>query len=132
VRVVEGNYDEYQLQLGRKTEEIPGKAGGKDRPKSGKAGQKSEKSPPKSGKQSKKSSKKSGKKRRFPFRKVSDLEDEIFIRETLVQEFQKELAQPETLRNGDKVRSITAKIAEEQEALKTLYEHWNEATELNW
>ena len=71
-------------------------------------------------------------KRRFPFRKVSDLEDEIFIRETLLQEFQNELALPETLRNGDRVRSITAKIAEEQEELKTLYEHWNEATELNW
>ncbi|MGD0518899.1 MAG: ABC-F family ATP-binding cassette domain-containing protein, partial [Thermoguttaceae bacterium] len=132
VRVIEGNYDEYQLQLRRKPDEIPGKAGGKDRPKSGKAGQKSEKTSQKSVKSSKKSAKKSGKKRRFPFRKVSDLEDEIFIRETLVQEFQKELAQPETLRNGERVRSITAKIAEEQEELKTLYEHWNESTELNW
>jgi ATP-binding cassette subfamily F protein 3 len=132
VRIIEGNYDEYQLQLGRKTKEISGKEVGKDRPKSGKGGQKSEKSSKKSGKTSKKSAKKPGKKRRFPYRKVSDLEDEIFIRETLVQEFQKELAQPETLRNGDRVRSITAKIAEEQESLKTLYEHWNEATELNW
>jgi ATP-binding cassette subfamily F protein 3 len=132
VRVIEGNYDEYQLQLGRKTKEISGKEVGKERPKSGKAGQKPEKGSKKSGKTSKKFAKKTGKKRRFPYRKVSDLEDEIFIRETLVQEFQKELAQPETLRNGDRVRSITAKITEEQESLKTLYEHWNEATELNW
>jgi ATP-binding cassette subfamily F protein 3 len=132
VRTIEGNYDEYQLQLKSKVEETQGKEDDKERPKSGKAGQKPGKTPQKSGKLSKKSSKKPGKKRRFPFRKVSDLEDEIFIRETLVQEFQKELTQPETLRNGDRVRSITAKIADEQEELKTLYEHWNEATELNW
>ncbi|MGD0383789.1 MAG: ABC-F family ATP-binding cassette domain-containing protein [Thermoguttaceae bacterium] len=137
VRVIEGNYDEYQLQLKRKSDEIQGEAGGKDQPKSGKAGQKSGKPSKKEARHSclassDKSSKKPAKKRRFPFRKVSDLEDEIFIRETLVQEFQKELAQPETQRNGDRVRSITAKIAEEQESLKTLYEHWNEATELNW
>ncbi|MGA2797464.1 MAG: hypothetical protein ABSE63_07805, partial [Thermoguttaceae bacterium] len=127
-----GNYDEYQLQLKSKVEETQGKEDVKERPKKGKGGQKSRKTLQKSGKPSKISSKKPGKKRRYPFRKVSDLEDEIFIRETLVQEFQKELAQPETLRNGDRVRSITAKIAGEQEALKTLYEHWNEATELNW
>jgi ATP-binding cassette, subfamily F, member 3 len=132
VRVIEGNYDEYQLQLQRKVEEAQDEPKNKERPKSGKTGQKSGKSLQKSGESDKQSTKKPGKKRRFPFRKVSDLEDEIFIRETLVQEFQQELAQPETLRNGDRVRSITAKIAEEQEALKTLYEHWNEATELNW
>ena len=139
VRMIEGNYDEYQLQLGRKLEAPPDEESGKDRAGSGKAGQKSKTSAAKSGKvrqkpaeKPDKSSAKAGKKRRFPYRKVSDLEDEIFIRETLVQEFQIELVLPETLRNGDRVRSITAKIVEEQEALKTLYEHWNEATELNW
>jgi ATP-binding cassette, subfamily F, member 3 len=135
VRIIEGNYDEYQLQLGQEFEVAQDEPKSKERPDSGKTGQKPEKSPQKSGKtakKSEKSSKKASKKRRFPFRKVSDLEDEIFIRETLLQEFQNELALPETLRNGDRVRSITAKIAEEQEALKTLYEHWNEATELNW
>jgi len=132
LRIVEGNYDEYQLQLDRKSEQPADRPKNKQRPKSGKARQKSDESSQRSGKSSKKSSKKSAKKRRFPYRKVSDLEDEIFIRETLVQEYQKELAQSETLRNGDRVREIMAKIAEEQEELKTLYEHWNEATELNW
>ena len=125
VRVIEGNYDEYQLQLSGKPEATASKQKKKERSKTGKISQKSNKS-------SKKTSKKPAKKRRFSYRKVSDLEDEIFIRETLVQEFQKELAQGETFRNGDRVKSIMAKIAEEQEALKTLYEHWNEATELNW
>jgi hypothetical protein len=36
------------------------------------------------------------------------------------------------LRNGERVKSIMAKIAEEQETLKRLYEHWEEAGELNW
>jgi ATP-binding cassette, subfamily F, member 3 len=132
LRVIEGNYDEYQLQVNRKPEETLAKQNTKDGPKSGKSAQKSENTEKKAAKASKKSSKNPAKKRRFPFRKVTDLEDDIFIRETLVQEFQKELVQPETLRNGDKVRELTAKLTEEQEELKTLYEHWNEATELNW
>lgn len=133
LRVIDGNYDEYQLQLSRKADEDlaakqKSKQNAKDRSKLAKGGDKSDKSAQKPDD----SSKKATKKRRFPFRKVADLEDEIFQRETLVQEFQKELALPETMRNGDKVRQLTAKINEEQEELKTLYEHWNEATELNW
>ncbi len=135
VRIIEGNYDEYQMQLGRKFQAAAEEENVENRAESGKPGRKTKKSPQKKGKIRKKEEKspaKSGKKRRFPYRKVSDLEDEIFIRETLVQEFQKELSLPETLRSGDRVRSITVKIAEEQEALRKLYEHWNEATELNW
>lgn len=133
LRVIDGNYDEYQLQLSRKAEEDAiekqkGKQSQKDRSKQAKGGVKSDKSAQKPDDPFKKATKK----RRFPFRKVADLEDEIFQRESLVQEFQKELTLPETMRNGDKVRQLTAKINEEQEELKTLYEHWNEATELNW
>jgi ATP-binding cassette subfamily F protein 3 len=121
VRVVEGNYETYQMLLGRKSAETQDKADGKGRSKSGKAVKKPDAS-----------LKKPGKKRRFPYRKIADLEDEIFIRETLMQELQEELARPETLRNGERVKSIMAKIAEEQETLKRLYEHWEEAGELNW
>ncbi|MGW8256388.1 MAG: ABC-F family ATP-binding cassette domain-containing protein [Thermoguttaceae bacterium] len=122
LRVVEGNYDAYQLLLGRKFDASPNMPTEKDTPKSAKIAKRSDKP----------SSKKRAKKRRFPFRKVTDLEDEIFIRETLVQECHKELTQPEILRNGDRVKAIMAKIAEEQDALKTLYQHWEEASELNW
>jgi ATP-binding cassette, subfamily F, member 3 len=140
VRVVEGNYDEYQLQLQRRLEPASDEDNGWDQAKSAKTVQKPAGRSAKSGRSRKRSDQKeedSGvtpekKRRRFPYRKVSDLEEEIFIRETLVQEFQNELALPETLRNGERVKSIMAKITEEQVALKTLYEHWNEATELNW
>jgi hypothetical protein len=38
---------------------------------------------------------------------------------------------PEVLRDGRKVREVQERIAAEQASLATLYEHWEEATELN-
>ena len=70
--------------------------------------------------------------RKFPFRKVADLEDEIFIRETLVKEIEKQLLDPAVLRDGNRVRELQMEQQQEEEILKTLYEHWEEATELNW
>ena len=63
---------------------------------------------------------------------MADLEDEIFGRETCIEQLQQELAQGETHRDGQRVRQIKAEIAQHQETLVTLYEHWEEATELNW
>ena len=78
-----------------------------------------------------KKEKKEKKQRKFPYRKVSDLEEEIFIRETRVMTLSEDLVKPETLRDGELTRRLTAELAEEQEILKKLYEHWEEATELN-
>ena len=36
-----------------------------------------------------------------------------------------------TYGDGERVRQVHADIAEEQAALSTLYEHWEEASELN-
>jgi ATP-binding cassette, subfamily F, member 3 len=128
VRMVEGNYDTYQLLL-------RGKAAGAatttaEQPPSSKDG-KPEKPSPKSAKLPKDQAK-SGRKRRFPFRKVADLEDEIFVRETRIERLHEELSAEATYRDGDRVRQIMAEVAQEQETLKTLYEHWDEASELNW
>ncbi len=71
-------------------------------------------------------------KRRFPYRKVADLERDIFQRETRLEQLNADLADPETLRNGPRVRQIKEQIAEQQEVLEQLYAHWEEATELNW
>ena len=70
-------------------------------------------------------------KRRFPYRKVEDIEAEIFQRETTLEKLHAELAHDDTYRHGDRVREVQAKIEAEQAALKTLYEHWEEASELN-
>ncbi len=71
-------------------------------------------------------------KRRFPYRKVADLEAEIVERETRLAELHSALAASETHRDGRRVREIKADLTEQQEALATLYAHWEEAVEMNW
>jgi ATP-binding cassette subfamily F protein 3 len=71
-------------------------------------------------------------KRRFPFRKVGEIEDEIFALETSIEGLQQELTLEATYRDGERVRQIMTRIAEHQQALATLYEHWEEATQRNW
>ena len=36
------------------------------------------------------------------------------------------------LRDGQRVRELKAQLETEQTTLKELYEHWEEAAELNW
>ena len=43
-----------------------------------------------------------------------------------------EALKPENLRDGAKIKELRAAIAAEEEAIKLLYEHWEEASELNW
>ena len=71
-------------------------------------------------------------KRRFAYRKVEDLEAEIFQREAKLEELHEALAAPETHRDGDRVREVKTEITRQQETLKDLYAHWEEAGELNW
>ncbi len=120
VRAIEGNYDSYQTQsghtpVGTREDSVPAESSPPPRPaKSGKA------------------SPRPVAKRRFPYRKVADLEDEIFERETCIEALQNELTEPSVLRDGERVRQIKSQIEQEQAAVKSLYEHWEEATELNW
>ncbi|MEN6558438.1 MAG: ABC transporter C-terminal domain-containing protein, partial [Thermoguttaceae bacterium] len=76
--------------------------------------------------------KKAASKRRFPYRKVADLESEIFERERCVEQLQRRLAEPQVVRDGDLSRDLYRQIEQEQAALRQLYEHWEEAAELNW
>lgn len=131
--VIEGNYDTYhRLFTGgddQNAEPLPStsSAGSKkaetDRPVGSAA---SASKPDRSDK------KKASRTRRFPFRKVADIEEEISARESRVEELQRQMIDPATMRNGERVRQLVAEIAEEQQAIKTLYEHWEEAAELNW
>ena len=63
---------------------------------------------------------------------MRDIEDEILERESRIEKIHRELASPSVVRDGRRVRQLKAKIQEEQAALKNLYAHWDEATELNW
>jgi ATP-binding cassette, subfamily F, member 3 len=70
-------------------------------------------------------------KRKFPYRKVPDLEHEILQQETRLDELNAALADPQTHRDGDRVRQVKGEIAAVQDSLRALYEHWEEAVELN-
>jgi ATP-binding cassette subfamily F protein 3 len=134
VRVIEGNYGDYQMLLGRSSEDTaaPTATGRSDRAKDASVAKAEKSAKTEKPSKTEKSKKEPAKKRRFPFRKVCDIEDEIFRRETCLEEMQKELLEPSVLRDGNRVREIKQRMDEEQEAIKTLYEHWEEASEMNW
>ena len=137
-RVIEGNYDTYLhlVSQGLAGTRPPGGSGtaastdGKSKNNTNKDNankNSTEKSDPRKGK----TEQPAKRKRKFPYRKVADLEAEIFERETNLEELQNSLATPEVHRDGNRIREVQAQIAEQQNSLATLYEHWEEATELN-
>jgi ATP-binding cassette subfamily F protein 3 len=70
-------------------------------------------------------------KRRFPYRKVEDLEAEIADGETQLRELERLLASPDLYRDSDRVKGTTRAFEETKTRLQQLYEHWEEAVELN-
>jgi ATP-binding cassette subfamily F protein 3 len=70
-------------------------------------------------------------KRKFPYRKLADIEVDIAARESEIESLHAALASPETLRDGVKVKQATAALEEAQSRLAQLMEHWEEAHELN-
>jgi ATP-binding cassette subfamily F protein 3 len=121
-RVVEGNYDTYRYLVSQ------GLAGEKAAGETTDAAVTTRKKPPK--REEDASTPK--RKRRFAYRKVSDIEADIFEREERIEEIHQALATTEVLRDGENVKAHQAELARLQEDLATLYEHWEEATELNW
>ncbi len=122
VRVVEGNYRTYQ----RLVKTVGDEAGDRGQQET-KAAPAAKRSP-----DSAKPERASGAKRRFPYRKVTDLEEEIFTREATLEQLHQQLADGSTHRDGDRVRQVKEEIAQQNETLQKLYAHWEEATELNW
>jgi len=70
-------------------------------------------------------------KRKFPYRKVEDIEAEIAEREMRIEELHAALACPEVLRDGERVKQTTSELQQQQQVLAKLYEHWEEAAELD-
>ncbi|NUQ61985.1 MAG: ABC-F family ATP-binding cassette domain-containing protein [Pirellulales bacterium] len=120
VRAVEGNYDVW-LRLVRDREAAAQESSRKEAKDS-----KPSKPSPAAG-----SDGKPPRKRKFPYRKVPDIEKDIFEIEARIEELHAALAQPDTHRDGDLVRGIMAQIESEKATLRTLYEHWEEASEMN-
>jgi ATP-binding cassette subfamily F protein 3 len=70
-------------------------------------------------------------KRRFPYRKVEELEADIAGCETQLRDLEEKLASPDLYRDGDKVKQTTQSFEDTKKRLQQLYEHWEEAVELN-
>jgi ATP-binding cassette subfamily F protein 3 len=70
-------------------------------------------------------------KRRFPYRKVEDLEEEIGKCEARLRELEQLMADPDLYRDGERVKSVTKDFETGKAELARLYEHWEEAVRLN-
>jgi ATP-binding cassette, subfamily F, member 3 len=71
------------------------------------------------------------KKRKFPYRKVADIEAEIGVTETKIAELETQLADPEIYKDGRRVTTTLAETEAKKNRLAELYAHWEEANELN-
>ncbi|MEM9411880.1 MAG: ABC transporter ATP-binding protein, partial [Planctomycetota bacterium] len=116
VFVFEGSYSEYKhSQEKNKKEEAEMLAPFK---KEQKKRQKEEQKQPK-------------RKRQFPYRKVADIESDIKTHEGRIEELHFELANPAVLRDEAQVKLVKQELADTNDSLQKLYEHWEEAIELN-
>jgi ATP-binding cassette, subfamily F, member 3 len=116
-RVIEGDYETYQRLAQQDAEAAQVKAASVTGPAgAGKAGDK--------GKDGKR-------KRKFPYRKSADLEQEIAEIEATVAEIEELLGQPATWRDPIKARGTQQRHEDLKTQLARLYEHWEEAVEFN-
>ncbi len=69
--------------------------------------------------------------RRFPYRKVTDIEQDIANCEVAIDRLHQDLADPNVLRDRQLVLQAKQQLAEETQRLEQLLEHWEEASELN-
>jgi ATP-binding cassette subfamily F protein 3 len=70
-------------------------------------------------------------KRKFPYRKSAEIEAEIAERESRIEELNGLFASEEVLRDGARIKELTAELDSHRSALPQLYEHWEEAAEMN-
>jgi ATP-binding cassette subfamily F protein 3 len=70
-------------------------------------------------------------KRKFPYRKPEDIEREIARTEERITALEFDLAHPDTYRDAERARTTREQYDGLQADLQRLYEHWEEASELN-
>lgn len=123
-RVIDGNYDTYQHFL---KEGLARDA----RAKVGQAASGAGLPPAKERSDAGEKSTKERRKRKFPYRKPAEIEQEIAERERRMEAIHQMFGDEVVLRDGSKVKDLTAELNEHELALPLLYEHWEEAMELN-
>ena len=119
-RFYEGNYSDFvQFVRNQKLETgtVPSKTGTCKQPGDQKPKRTDEKS--------------SKRQRNYPYRKVDDLEEEIARQEEQLQRLQVDLANPAVHRDGARIKQTKQSFEETKQHLAQLYDHWEEAVELN-
>ncbi len=118
-QLIHGNYDTYEMMRAQQQAAVVDKnkadAGTRTAPTAAASAT--------SGKQKRR--------RRFPYRKVEDLEAEIASDETHLRELERLLASPDLYRDSERVKETMRAFEETKSRLQQLYEHWEEAVELN-
>lgn len=117
--VLDGNYDALRYHLQQQAhyrQQETGKASAKSNNQDSESNskKKSDDRPPK---------------RKYPFRKLAEIEQEIQQREEKLTELHHKMMQPETLRDGRLVKETQNELETEQDALAQLYEHWEQEAE---
>ncbi|HEX4611115.1 MAG TPA: ABC transporter C-terminal domain-containing protein, partial [Urbifossiella sp.] len=70
-------------------------------------------------------------KRVFPYRKVPDIEADIAVTEAKVGVLEAAMQSPDVYRDAPKLRQTMVDLEAAKNALAKLYQHWEEAVELN-
>jgi ATP-binding cassette subfamily F protein 3 len=115
VQVIFGNYDTYELM---RAQQLDGRAS---------APRKTEKEAPA---RAASAAKKEKRKRKFPYRKVEEIEADIETAEEQLAELEELMASPDLYRDGDRVKETTKAFEDTKVRLAQLYEHWEEASEM--
>lgn len=121
VQVIHGNYDTYEMMRAQQ------EAAAREAEEKRKAAEL--RSQP--AKKESATTTKEKKKRKHPYRKVEEIEADIAAGEVDLAELEAKMASPDLYRDGDKVKETTRAFEEMKAKLARLYEHWEEAVELN-
>ncbi len=119
-QVIHGNYDTYELMRAQQ-----------EAARAESAKKKEAAAPAKSSSAASAATGKVKRKRQFPYRKTVEIEADIAAAETEMRELEELLASPDLYKDGDKVKQTTKEFEEVKVELARLYEHWEEAVELN-
>ena len=117
--VVYGNYDTYQLLRANREQAAKLERTNPERRDDGKR----DATPPRS--------EKVRRKRKFPFRKTPDIEADIAATEQRIADWETALTTAEIYRDPPKLRQMMADLEAAKNKLLELYQHWEEAVELN-
>jgi ATP-binding cassette subfamily F protein 3 len=120
VQVVHGNYDTYERL---RAHQLAAEAEKDERRRAAQA----QSAPPPAAANTKPGKRK----RKFPYRKVEDLEADIATHEAKVAELEAALADGDLYRDANRVKDVMRDFEETKVTLQQLYEHWEEAVELN-